>query len=73
MTATAATTTRARDAQLRLDRLARCPRVDPAQAGDELQLCRHDFFELVPGPGGLIHSPLEIAAMRALAYDGPRP
>ncbi len=57
-------------AQQRLDRLARCSRVEPMQAGDEEMRCLNDSFEVIWSGGHWIHSPAEIQAMRALLPIG---
>lgn len=64
---------RAANARIRLGRLARCERITPYQANDEELVCANDGFELEPVAGGWRHSSREIAAMRALTYDGQWP
>lgn len=60
-------------AQLRLDRLARCREVRAFQAGDEQVICANDGFLLTAAGGHLVHSTAEIAAMRAMAAEGRWP
>lgn len=64
---------RAANARVRLARLARCEKIRPYQSNDEELVCANDGFELVGSPGGWQHSGREIAAMRALTYDGQWP
>ncbi len=71
MTATA--TPDAAKAQARLDRLERCEKIDPFQAGDEETLCGNDSLPIIRTKDGWRHDPAEIKRLRELAGEGVWP
>ena len=56
----------------RLERLAKCQKIQPFQAGDDDLLCANDLIALLPTIHGFVHDPAEIRRLREAATGWPK-